>query len=155
MNAALGTAGVVLGLASSIGGIVTLAYALVRRNLRLLAVGRSYVLLALAGAVLAVAAMERALVTRDFTVQYVADNGSSRTPGLYNVATLWAALEGSLLLWALILTVYMALVVRKFRHRLADPLVGWAMLTMLVVSGFFFLLLLVPANPFQAFDPPV
>jgi cytochrome c-type biogenesis protein CcmF len=48
----------------------------------------------------------------------------------------------------------MALVVRKFRHRLDDPLVGWAMLTMLVVSGFFFLLLLAPANPFQAFDPP-
>ena len=83
---------------------------------------------ALVGAVLAVAAMERALITRDFTVQYVADNGSSRTPALYNVATLWAALEGSILLWVLVLTGYMALVVHKFRKRLDDPLVGWAML---------------------------
>jgi cytochrome c-type biogenesis protein CcmF len=154
VNAALGTAGIVLGLAASVGGVASLGYALARRNFRLMAVGRSYVLLALGGAVLAVVAMERALITRDFTVQYVADNGSSRTPGLYNVSTLWAALEGSLLLWVLILTIYMALVVRKFRHRLDDPLVGWAMLTMLVVSGFFFLLLLAPANPFQAFDPP-
>jgi cytochrome c-type biogenesis protein CcmF len=154
VNAALGTAGIVLGLAASVGGVASLGFALARRNFRLMAVGRSYVLLALGGAVLAVAAMERALITRDFTVQYVADNGSSRTPALYNVSTLWAALEGSLLLWVLILTVYMALVVRKFRHRLDDPLVGWAMLTMLVVSGFFFLLLLAPANPFQAFDPP-
>ena len=155
MNAALGTAGIVLGVAASIGGVVTLAVALGQRKRHLQAVGRSYILLALAGAVLAVAAMERALITRDFTVQYVADNGSSRTPALYNVATLWAALEGSILLWVLVLTVYMALVAHKFRKRLDDPLVGWAMLVMLVVSGFFFLMLLFPANPFQAFDPGV
>jgi cytochrome c-type biogenesis protein CcmF len=153
VNAALGTAGIVLGVAASIGGIVTLTVALVQRKRHLLPIGRSYVLLALGGAVLAVLAMERALITRDFTIQYVADNGSSRTPVLYNVATLWAALEGSILLWVLILTGYMAVVVHKFRRRLDDPLVGWAMLTMFVVSGFFFLLLLFPANPFGAFDP--
>jgi cytochrome c-type biogenesis protein CcmF len=154
VNAALGTAGIVLGVAASVGGIVTLTVALAQRKRHLLPIGRSYVLLALGGAVLAVLAMERALITRDFTVQYVADNGSSRTPGLYNVATLWAALEGSILLWVLILTGYMAVVVHKFRRRLDDPLVGWAMLAMCVVSGFFFLLLLFPANPFTAFDPP-
>ena len=153
MNAALGTAGIVLGVAASIGGVVTLAVALAQRKRHLQQIARSYVLLALVGAVLAVGAMERALITRDFTVQYVADNGSSRTPALYNVATLWAALEGSILLWVLVLTVYMALVVRKFRTRLDDPLVGWAMLVMLAVSTFFFLLLLMPANPFHAFDP--
>ena len=154
MNAALGTAGVVLGVAASVGGVLTLAVALVRRKRHLLAVGRSYVLLALLGAVVSVVAMERALITRDFTVQYVSDHGRPDTPAPFNVATLWAALEGSLLLWVLVLTGYMALVVHKFRHRLDDPLVGWAMLTMLVVSGFFFLLLLGPANPFRAFDPP-
>jgi cytochrome c-type biogenesis protein CcmF len=155
VNNALGTAGVVLGLAASIGGVVTLAVALTRRRPQLQQVGRSYVLLALAGAVLAVAAMERALITRDFTVQYVADNGSTRTPALYNVATLWGALEGSILLWTLVLCGYMALVVHKFRRRLDDPLVGWAMLTMLAVSTFFFALLVFPANPFTEFHPPV
>jgi cytochrome c-type biogenesis protein CcmF len=154
VNAALGTAGVALGAAASVGGVLTLAVALLRRKHHLLVVGRSYVLLALLGAVVAVAAMERALVTRDFTVRYVADNGSHDTPTLFNVATLWAALEGSILLWVLVLTGYMALVAHKFRRRLDDPLVGWAMLTLLVVSGFFFLLLLGPANPFRAFDPP-
>jgi cytochrome c-type biogenesis protein CcmF len=154
VNAALGTAGIVLGVAASIGGVVTLAVALLGGRRNLIPVGRSYVMLALLGAVLAFVAMERALITRDFTVQYVADNGSHDTPALYNFATLWAALEGSILLWALVLTGYMALVVHKFRKRLDDPLVGWAMLTMLVVSGFFFLLLLMPANPFTAFDPP-
>jgi len=154
VNAALGQGGVILGVAASLGGVATLAVALRQRRLHLIAVGRSYALLALLGAVVAVVAMERALITRDFTVQYVADTGSHRTPALYNVATLWAALEGSLLLWVLVLTAYIALVVHKFRRRLNDPLVGWALLTMLVVSSFFFLLLLLPANPFNTFDPP-
>ena len=65
--------------------------------------------------------MERALITRDFTVKFVADNGSSRTPALYNVATMWSALEGSILLWALILAGYTVAVARKFRARLDRP----------------------------------
>jgi cytochrome c-type biogenesis protein CcmF len=47
--------------------------------------------------------MERALITRDFSLSYVAENGSAATPALYNVATLWAALEGSIILWSLVL----------------------------------------------------
>ena len=40
---------------------------------------------------------------------------------------------------------------RKFRDRLDDPLVGWALLTMFVVAAFFFALMLGPANPFRSF----
>jgi cytochrome c-type biogenesis protein CcmF len=153
VNAALGTGGILLGLASALGGIVTLAVGLRQRKGQLLVLGRSYALMCLLGAVVAVLAMERALITRDFTVEYVAQNGSSATPALFNVATLWAALEGSILLWVLVLCGYTALVVRRFRDRLTDPLVGWALLTMLVVTAFFFFLLVGPANPFQSFDP--
>jgi cytochrome c-type biogenesis protein CcmF len=98
--------------------------------------------------------MERALITRDFTVLYVADNGSTKTPALYNFATLWGALEGSIILWALILGGYLMAVVLKFRKRLADPLVGWAIFTMLIVCIFFFWMLVGPANPFKSFSPP-
>ena len=44
-------------------------------------------------------------------------------------------------------------VVVKFRKRLDDPLVGWAVLTMLVVAAFFFFLLAGPANPFKSVAP--
>jgi cytochrome c-type biogenesis protein CcmF len=115
---------------------------------------RWYALLTLGGAVVAVIAMERALITRDFTVSYVAENGSSRTPALYNVATLWAALEGSILLWGLVLSGYLVATTGKFRKRLDDPLVGWALLTIFVVAAFFFMLLAGPANPFERFEPP-
>ena len=62
------------------------------------------------------------------------------TPALYNVATLWAALEGSILLWGLVLSGYLVATSAKFRDRLDDPLVGWALLTIFVVAAFFFVL---------------
>jgi cytochrome c-type biogenesis protein CcmF len=149
VNATLGTAGVVLGTAASLLGVLTMAVGLRRRRPRILEAGWSYSLLVLLGAVVAVVAMQRALITRDFSVSFVHDHGSSRTPPLFNVATMWSALEGSILLWALILAGFTVHVARRFRQRLSDPLVGWALLTMFAVCAFFFLLMLLPANPFQ------
>lgn len=154
MNLALGRAGVTLGLAAAILGAITVGYGLVRRRPDLVRLSRWYAALVLLGGLVAAVAMERALITRDFTVKYVADNGSTKTPALYNFATLWGALEGSIILWALILGGYLVAVVIKFRKRLADPLVGWAMFTMLIVCVFFFWLLVGPANPFKSFSPP-
>jgi cytochrome c-type biogenesis protein CcmF len=156
VNAALGTGGVVLALVGSLGAIVTLAVGLRGRRSELMRMSRTYAFMVLGGAVLAVAAMQRALITRDFSLEYVANNGSSTTPALYNVATMWAALEGSILLWGLILAGFTVAVVMKFRDRLNDPLVAWAMLVMFVVCLFFFGLMLGPANPFRVLaDPPL
>ncbi len=154
MNLALGTGGVILGLVGSLCAVATLAVGLVRRRADLVRLGAIYAWIVLFAAVLAVFAMQRALITRDFTVLFVAKNGSSKTPALFNVATMWSALEGSILLWVLFLGGYTAAVARRFRARLADPLVGWALLTMFVVCAFFFFLLAGPANPFKSFAPP-
>jgi cytochrome c-type biogenesis protein CcmF len=148
VNGALGMAGIALGLAASVLGGGTLVLAIVQGNRRLVRVGTVYVWLVLGGAILAFAAMERALITRDFSLSYVADVGSSRTPALYNVASLWSALDGSILLWALILAGYLGATLLWFRRRLADPLVSWAFVVLFAISTFFFLLLAGPANPF-------
>ncbi|HEX2576518.1 MAG TPA: heme lyase CcmF/NrfE family subunit, partial [Aquihabitans sp.] len=89
MNAALGTGGVVLGVAGSFGAIVTIALGLRSRRPALLAMSRTYALMVLGGGLLAFVAMERALITRDFSLKYVATNGSRSTPALFNFATLW------------------------------------------------------------------
>jgi cytochrome c-type biogenesis protein CcmF len=154
VNAVLGTTGIVLGLAASLLGVLTIAVGLRQRRPQLLQTGWSYSLLVLLGAAVSVVAMQRGLITRDFSLKFVHDNGSSRTPALFNVATMWAALQGSILLWALLLAGFTVHVARKFRSRLSDPLVGWALLTMLVVCAFFFLLMLGPANPFTRVAVP-
>jgi len=156
VNAALGTGGVVLGLVACVGGIITLLLGLSGRRPHLLRSGATYALMALGGSVIAVIAMERALITRDFSVKFVAENGSHSTPALYNVATMWSALEGSILLWSVVLSGFTVAVVAKFRKRLDDQLVAWALLTMLAVGLFFFALMLGPANPFRTIaNPPI
>jgi cytochrome c-type biogenesis protein CcmF len=154
MNAALGSAGVILGFVASCLGVLTLAVGLVDKRPALLRMGLTYAGLILGGGLVAFVAMERALITRDFTMEYVAQHGSELTPPIYNVATLWGALEGSIILWALVLGGYTMLVALKFRARLTDPLVGWALLTMFVVAGFFFALMVGPANPFTTWTIP-
>ena len=149
MNAALGVAFVAAGLAAAMLGFVTVVYALVRRRPQLLRLGTIYAGVVVAAAVLQFAVMERAIIQRDFRLAYVQKVGSSLTPPLYNVASLWSSLEGSILLWVLILAGYLGLVTWRFRSRRTDPLVGWAVATMFAICTFFFLLLVGPANPFR------
>jgi len=153
VNATLGAAFVALGLAASVMATLSIAYGLFTRNQRLVVLSRNFVIVLAVAAVGQFTVMERALITRDFTVAFVAEHGSHRTPALYNVATLWSALEGSILLWVLILAGYVVAVTWRFRDRLADPMVAWALLVLFVVCTFFFMLLAGPAFPFARFQP--
>ena len=153
MNATLGSGFVALGLSASLLGVLNAVRGLATRSAVHLVRTRWFVAAVGVAAVGQFAVMERALVTRDFTVAFVAEHGSHRTPALFNVATLWSALEGSILLWVLVLAGYTVLAARRFRHRLDDPMVGWTMLVLLAVCAFFFLLLAGPAHPFGRFDP--
>ncbi len=149
MNAVLGSAGIALGFAASVLGVITLVVGIRRQRPQLLAAGRSFSTLILGGAVLATLAMERALVTHDFSLVFVADNGSRATPLLYAVASLWSALEGSIILWVLVLAGYIVAVRYRFRRQADDPLVSWALIVLFAASAFFFGLMLGPANPFE------
>jgi cytochrome c-type biogenesis protein CcmF len=155
MNVALGSAAISLGFAAAFLGIVTVAFSLVKRRPSAMRHASTYVWLIFASAVVAFVVMEFALLTNDFSVKYVAEHGRIGTPTLFTVATLWGALEGSILLWALVLAGYLAVVGHRFRSRLNDPMVAWALLTMFVVVLFFFGLMLGPADPFiELADPP-
>ncbi len=149
MNAVLGTAAVALALAGSVLGVITLAMGLKRGDARFLRAGQRYVWVVLGGAVVATIAMQSALIGHDFSLAYVARNGSRSTPLLYTITGMWSALEGSILLWGLVLAGYLAVMARHFRSRASDPLVAWATLVVFVVVAFFFLLLAGPANPFK------
>ncbi|MBH01142.1 MAG: cytochrome C biogenesis protein CcmF [Acidimicrobiaceae bacterium] len=153
MNTDLGTAFVALGLAAALLAVGNQIYGLIAKRSGLLSRVQIPVLIMLVAAVGQVAVMEKALITRDFTVAYVAQHGSTRTPALFNIATLWSALEGSILLWILILVGYLGLVVWRFKSRLEDPLVAWAITVISIVCVFFFILLIGPAYPFGGFDP--
>lgn len=70
-------------------------------------------------AVVAVA-MQVALLRHDFSLEYVAANNSRSTPLLFSITGMWSALDGSILLWALVLGGYIAVMVRHVRDRYDD-----------------------------------
>ncbi|MFW2333933.1 heme lyase CcmF/NrfE family subunit [Ilumatobacter sp.] len=149
-NGALGHAGLLLVLAASCVGALSTGTAIVTGNHRGIRQGVTYAWLILAGALLAVFAMQRALEMRDYSIAYVQQVGSRSTPGIYNVAAMWSALEGSILLWVLVLAGFTAAVAWRFRSRAGDELVAWALVVMFVVTAFFALVSFGPANPFAA-----
>jgi cytochrome c-type biogenesis protein CcmF len=153
-NAAIGTASLVVGLIASAFGALSVATATLRGDRRLLRNATAYGWLVGGAAVVAIAVMIRALVVRDFSLDYVQQVGSVNTPALYNVTAVWSALEGSILLWLAILAGYTTVVVHRYRRRLDDALVAWAVVTMFVVTLFFFFMAMGPLEVFKA-GPPI
>ncbi len=124
LNSALGRAGLLLVLAASVFGALAVLYGIRKGDRKLIKQGPLYAWIAFGGIVLAVVMMQRALITRDFSMLYVQQVGSADTPTLYNIAAMWSALEGSILLWVLILAGFTAAVGWRFRKRTDDVLVG-------------------------------
>jgi len=108
----------------------------------------------LAGALLAMGALEFALVTDDFSIEYVADNHNRATPLLFTIASGWAALEGSIVLWGLVLAGFGVMVARALDD--SDRIGVGAMAVIGLVAIFFFGLMATAANPFTTLDivPP-
>ncbi len=55
-------------------------------------------------------ALEYAFLHNDFTLTYVAENSNTQLPFYYKIPALWGGHEGSLLLWALVLSLWTAAV---------------------------------------------
>ncbi|MFN3255730.1 MAG: heme lyase CcmF/NrfE family subunit [Ilumatobacter sp.] len=155
INAALGRAGLLVMLAACVFGALSIMFGIWQKDRRLLRQAPRYAWLSLGGIVVAVVMMQRAMINRDFSLAYVQQVGSADTPAFYNFAAMWSALEGSILLWVLTLGAFTAAVAWQFRKRTNDELVGWALVVMFIVSGFFAMLSFGPADAFAAGAPGV
>jgi cytochrome c-type biogenesis protein CcmF len=92
--------------------------------------------------VLAVVLLQAAYLRSDLTWELVARNSSTDTPTFYKLTAMWSSQEGSLLLWALLLSVYSSLVLLATRNRLRD-VVPYATAVLGGVSAFFLSLMVV------------
>ena len=154
MAVSLGNAALVLTLLACVAGAVVVATGVIRGRADLVLWSRPMASLSLVGAVIAVLVMQVSLITNDTSVAYVAETGSSKTPFPFNVATMWSALEGSVLLWGLLLSIFTVMVGTKFKGRIGDALLGWAMVIMFIVTAFFFTLMLTAAPVFRGSGQP-
>ena len=94
-----------------------------------------------------------ALFTHDFSFKVVADTSSRSLPTVYLITAWWGSQAGSLLLWVTILSVFSLLGLRSTRNVLGE-LQPWMIMVLSLITGFFLLLLVVPASPFVTQPAP-
>ncbi len=101
----------------------------------------------------ATAVLLHALLTHDFSLEYVASYSSSTLPTNYVVAALWGGQKGSLLWWAFLLTGFTALVEVQNRERNRE-LMPWVTATLMTVASFFLGLVVFITDPFERLPVP-
>ncbi|WP_260292703.1 heme lyase CcmF/NrfE family subunit [Sedimenticola hydrogenitrophicus] len=96
-----------------------------------------------------------AFLMNDFSVSYVAQNSNTALPSIYLISGVWGAHEGSLLLWALILSGWTAAVV-LFSRSMPEAMLARVVGVMGMISVGFLLFMLFTSNPFdRLINPPI
>src|ERR1700685_741983 len=96
--------------------------------------------------------LEIAFLRSDFAFNTVADTSSRSTPTFYKAAAVWSSQEGSLLLWAWLLSLWSSLALLLTRGRLRE-VASYATAILLGFGGFFVSLMIFYANPFSTTNP--
>lgn len=89
-----------------------------------------------------------ALLTHDFSLSYVAGHTSANMPKIYVFTAFWGGQAGSMLFWALILSIYSAIAVWSVKDSARD-LAPWAAGTLAAILVFFIATTCFKANPFD------
>ncbi|MEE9445843.1 MAG: heme lyase CcmF/NrfE family subunit [Cocleimonas sp.] len=98
--------------------------------------------------VISFACLLYAFIISDFSVKYVANNSNTQMPTVFRVSALWGAHEGSLLLWAMILSGWGAAV--AFFSKGIPPIMLSRVLSIMGLVGVgFMLFVIVTSNPFE------
>ena len=150
--AGLGFACLLLALAVCVYGIAASLYGARSGRSEFSESGRRAVY-ALAGILtIAFAVLEIAFLRNDFAFNTVADTSSRTTPTFYRAAAVWSSQEGSLLLWAWLLSMWSSLALFLTRRRMRD-IAAYATAILLGFGGFFISLMIFYANPFATTRP--
>ena len=111
-------------------------------------VGAFYLVTALM--TLASAIIVRAFVVGDYSIRYVDRYSDSIQPLFYRLTSYWGGLDGSIMFWVFLLSVFGALAVKTNRERHRE-LVPYVIATIAVVQMFFLSIMIVNKDPFATY----
>jgi len=116
-------------------------------------IGAFYLITALM--TVASAVMINAFLTGDYSIKYVQHYSDSVQPLFYRITSYWGGLDGSIMFWVFLLSIFgsIAVYVNRERHR---ELIPYVVATITTVEMFFLYLMVVHKNPFTTFltTPP-
>src|SRR5258707_12318713 len=121
-----------------------------RRSRRLIESGVGAFYLMTAVMIAASAVMIYSFVTGDFTIKYVQHYSDSVQPLFYKITSYWGGLDGSIMFWVFMLSMFgsAAVYVNRERHR---ELIPYVVAIISVVEMFFLFLMVIHNNPFETF----
>ena len=102
--------------------------------------------------VISFACLAWAFLNDDFSVLYVANNSQLALPDIYKFSAVWAAHEGSLLLWILILSAW-TIAVGRYSKSLPESFAARVLGVLGLLSCGFMLFTLLTSNPFERYIP--
>src|SRR5687767_1808301 len=91
-----------------------------------------------------------AFVTGNFAIKYVQRYSDAAQPLAYKITSYWGGLDGSIMFWVFLLSVFgtVAVAVNRERHR---ELIPWVVAVIAAVEIFFIFIMVVHNNPFSTF----
>ena len=87
------------------------------------------------------------LITSDFSVEYVYRYTSKNLPLFYKFSAFWAGNDGSMLLWAWVLSIYTAIVALSKKHK-EDEKIPYVATILVIINLFFLAVIAFITNPF-------
>jgi cytochrome c-type biogenesis protein CcmF len=148
--AAFGTLTLLIALVVATYGAVASIVGARRRSARLVESGRAaaYTLTGVLG--LSSVAMVYAFVSGDYSIKYVQRYSDASSPLFYKITAYWGGLDGSILWWAFLLSVFAAIAIHTNRHRQKEIL-PYTIATLMVIIDFFLFVIIFFKNPFDTF----
>jgi cytochrome c-type biogenesis protein CcmF len=121
-----------------------------RRSQRLIesGIGAFYLVAAVMAAASSV--IVYAFVVGDYSIKYVQRYSDSVQPLFYKIASYWGGLDGSIMFWVFLLSIFgsSAVYVNRERHR---ELIPYVVAVISVVQMFFLFLMIIHNNPFETY----
>jgi cytochrome c-type biogenesis protein CcmF len=91
-----------------------------------------------------------AFVTGNYAIKYVQRYSDSAQPLAYKITSYWGGLDGSIMFWVFLLSIFgtVAVAVNRERHR---ELIPWVIAIIAATAMFFIFIMVVHNNPFDTF----
>ncbi len=143
----LGLIALIVGFVAALFGIAASLLGGWKKRLALVVAGRNALYVVSGFVLLASLALVVSLVSRDYSLAYVADHVSNTQPLFYDLSSFWGGQAGSLLFWTFILSGYAtAVTLAQWKHQ--PVLRPYVTAGLLATQLFFLSVMLFAANPF-------
>jgi cytochrome c-type biogenesis protein CcmF len=137
-----------LALGCAVYAIIATIIGARRQQQELVDTGHNAAIAVTAFLTLAAISLLDALLSDNFQIKYVASTSNRALPTFYKFSSLWAGMEGSLLFWAWLLSVYSLVCVIAYRRR-QTLLMPYVTAVLMAVASFFIAMIVFVTNPFE------